>query len=271
MQTRLVEFKNQNNDILRGILTVPDNNPGKGIIFLHGFERNATVEKKFKRMADALAIRGIATLRFDASGCGLSDGSFYDTTISKRANELDAAMEILAKKFTNIRIGFFAHSLGACVLASRVGRLDCSGTKIVLMAPGLNQKDILRYYFARDIMLAKNPAVGISFANYREYFDENKFLDFIARSKRMLNRLDYVGPEYFLEAHKTEMSKYFDKIKKDILHIHGTADQKVPLASLNTEFANRIIVNGGDHDLERPDLFDRWFPSAVDFLTKNNG
>jgi len=76
MKTGLVEFKNKNDDILRGILTVPETAPGRGAIFLHGFERNATVEKKFRRFAGALAERNVASLRFDAAGCGLSGGDF---------------------------------------------------------------------------------------------------------------------------------------------------------------------------------------------------
>jgi hypothetical protein len=52
------------------------------------------------------------------------------------------------------------------------------------------------------------------------------------------------------------------------LHVHGEFDLSAPPESLGTEFPNRIIVKGGDHDLERPDFWEQWFPKAVEFLTK---
>lgn len=63
------------------------NEPGdtaREAVFLQGFERNATVEKKFKAFAGVLAGHGVASLRFDASGCGLSDGDFSKTTLKKK-------------------------------------------------------------------------------------------------------------------------------------------------------------------------------------------
>jgi len=42
-------------------------------------------------------------------------------------------------------------------------------------------------------------------------------------------------------------------------------NRSVPLESLNTVFPNRIIVPAGDHELERPDFWEKWFGKAVDF------
>jgi pimeloyl-ACP methyl ester carboxylesterase len=269
METKLVEFNNQNNDILRGVITLPDSAPKRGAIFLHGFERNATVEKKFKRMADALCQKGVVVLRFDASGCGLSDGNFSATTVEKRSGELAAALDFFQKEFGAINIDFFAHSLGACVLAQALEGLEPVIGKVILMAPGLNQKDLLRYYFVRDLMKIIDPGLEISFGNYRQYFDENLFLKLIEQNDKIVNKWEYIGKQYFLEAKDLDLSRSFCPMDKKILHIHGDRDQKVPRESLGVEFSNRIIIKGGDHDLERPDFFEQWFPRAVDFLTND--
>ena len=80
-ETTLVEFPDATGHILRGILTKPDKTT-RGVLMLHGFERNASVEPKFKRLADHLSTMGVASLRLDYAGCGLSDGEFSHFTIA---------------------------------------------------------------------------------------------------------------------------------------------------------------------------------------------
>ncbi len=267
MKTGLVEFKNKNDDILRGILTVPETAPGRGAIFLHGFERNATVEKKFRRFAGALAERNVASLRFDAAGCGLSGGDFFKTTLAGRADELVAAAGLFKKEFGNIEISFVAHSLGMCPLALKLNSLEAAIGRMVFLAPALNQRDLMRYYFVRDMMKVKDSSINVVWSNYRNWLDEKKFLEDCARPVRM-TRDNWIGPDYFTEVMDIDMSKYFDAIKNSILHVHGEFDRSVPLESLNTVFPNRIIVPAGDHELERPDFWEKWFGKAVDFLAK---
>lgn len=267
MQTKLVEFKNQEDEILRGILTVPDAAAETAAVFLQGFERNATVEKKFKLMAGALAQKNIVSLRYDSAGCGLSDGDFSKTTSKKRSQELLKALEILKNKFGAMKINFAAHSLGMCPLALVFDELKPMVNKMVFIAPALNQRDLMRFYFVRDSMKRKNPEIKICWDNYRQYLDEAEFLADCRRTGRMV-RENYINPDYFLEAKDLDFSSNFDAVKDKILHVHGECDLSVPLESLNVEFPNRIIVPAGDHDLERPDFWEQWFSKAVDFLAE---
>jgi len=294
MQTKLVEFKNQENEILRGILNVPDAAPSRGAIFLHGigggkdaksrmvsvgasgtpareaiflqgFERNATVEKKSKNMAFALAQSNVASFRFDASGCGLSDGDFSKTTITRRSKEILKAVETFENECGKLKIDFVAHSMGMCPLALIMEKIKPLIRKMVFIAPALNQKDLLRYYFVRDSKKKTDPGLEISWSNYKQYLDENDFLADCRRTGRMV-RENYIDPDYFLEAKDMDFSHSFDSARDRILHVHGELDMSVPLQSLSIKFPNRIIVKGGDHDLERPDFWDQWFWQAVDFL-----
>jgi pimeloyl-ACP methyl ester carboxylesterase len=267
MQTKLIEFKNQNGEILRGIFAVPKNVSGEAV-FLQGFERNATAEKKFKTFANTLAGYGVASLRYDASGCGLSDGDFAKTTLAKRSGELLKALEVMQKEFGRAPINFIAHSVGMCPLAMVFDEIKPIVGKMVFIAPALNQKDLMRYYFVCDTMKKKNPGIEINWSNYKQYFDEALFLEDCQRPGRMA-RENYINAEYFLETKDFDFTHSFDAVKDRILHVHGECDRSVPLESLGVEFPNRIIVPGGDHDLERPDFWEQWFPRAVDFLTKN--
>lgn len=264
MKIRLVEF-NSDNNILRGILAVPDGVVKEAAVFLQGFERNTTVEKKFRCLADALAARGVASLRYDAAGCGLSDGDFFKTTLRGRADELMAAVGFIRKEIGVDKISFVGHSLGICALALKLKDVAAVIEKMVFIAPALNQRGLLRYYYVREIMKEKEPAVAVGWRGYGKYLREEKFLKDYARTSRTM-RENYIGPSYFMEAKNLDLSNYFDKIKEKILHVHGEFDRSVPLESLNTVYPNRIIIPGGDHDLERPDFFEKWFPRAVDFL-----
>ena len=73
------------------------------ILMCGGFERSATTEKKFKVLADELAKQNIASLRFDYSGCGLSDGDFSKTTIQRMANDFRGAVKTLQEE-TKVQI-----------------------------------------------------------------------------------------------------------------------------------------------------------------------
>lgn len=296
MQTKLVEFKNQDNETLRGIMTLPDakpkagaiflqgfevdatlpsravsvGNPGTasaGAIFLQGFERNATVEKKAKFMAGELAKNNIASLRFDAAGCGLSDGDFSKITLKGRARELLTALDVFQNQCGGLKINFVAHSLGMCPLAMVFEKIKNLINRMVFIAPALNQKDLMRFYFVRDSMKKRGDQTKITWGNYKQYLNDEEFLQDCARAGKMV-RENYINPDYFLEAKDLDFSRSFDAIKDRILHVHGEFDLSVPLESLAVVFPNRLIVPGGDHDLERPDFWDQWFPKAVDFLTQ---
>lgn len=70
------------------------------------------------RIAGALAERGIAILRFDFTGLGMSDGDFANTNFSSNVADLVAAADFLRTEFEAPRI-LVGHSLGgAAVLAA---------------------------------------------------------------------------------------------------------------------------------------------------------
>ena len=70
------------------------------------------------RIAGALAARGIAVLRFDFTGLGMSEGDFANTNFSSNVADLVAAAHFLRTEYEAPRI-LIGHSLGgAAVLAA---------------------------------------------------------------------------------------------------------------------------------------------------------
>jgi len=264
MRTRLVEFKNKSGNLLRGILASGGSVAKKAVVFLHGFERAATTEKKFKTLSDRLINSNIASLRFDNSGCGLSDGEFEKMTIKSMTDDFHKALEFIRKgKIENIVV--VAHSLSACIVANSLKNYKNPFSKIVLIAPALNQKDLLRYWFVKNLMKTKDKKLEIDWQNFRHYLNEDEFKKDCLKEDKMA-KANYISNDYFLENMNIDYSPLLKETREHILHIHGDKDDKVPLESLNIIFPNSIIVKDGDHDLERPDMINQWLNQCVSFI-----
>lgn len=115
---------------IRGVLTVPD---GTGrfpcVILSHGLE-SSKESAKFVALSAAFLATGVASCRFDYEGCGESDGSMEETTLSGRVANLDAVAEwVFAHPSLDAeRIGLLGSSFGGCtslVKAARDRRIRC--------------------------------------------------------------------------------------------------------------------------------------------------
>lgn len=103
------------NRAIHGVLHLPKRKNPPYVITCHGLF--STMESdKFTAIADAFTNAGIATIRFDFSGCGKSSGNISDTTISRRIEELSKVVDFsknhpaLGKRF-----GILGSSLGGFV------------------------------------------------------------------------------------------------------------------------------------------------------------
>ena len=260
MQTSLIEFKNSENELLRGILT-KSNNKELAVLMVGGFERSATTEVKFKAIADRLDKINISTFRFDNSGCGLSDGNFSNITIKKVSSEIIKANKQLINKTNCKEIIIIAHSLSTCAIELASKHLQFK--KIVLIAPALNQKDLLRYYFVNSQAKEETPNEKIYWSNYKKYLNETKFEEDCKRTDKS-TKTHIINADYFLE---NKNKVYGKNLQGDILHIHGEKDDKVPFESVPNYFTNQLIVKGGNHDLEKPNAIKQWLDPCIKFIT----
>lgn len=255
-KTTLKEFLNNKKQTLRGIL-VETSSKDLAVVMFGGFERSGTTEKKFKTLADKLACSGISSLRFDATDCGLSDGDFYDMTTESLSENLFSAYSFLLNCGFK-KVFFVAHSLAACALSLLVGKINIE--KAILIAPALNQRELLRLWFAQK----SNKEIKIDWNNYKNYYQEKEFIDNL--NFDLITKCHKLNKEYRLKNHDYDYSNLFIPIKNSILLIHGDNDNTVPLQSLNIDFTNKIIIKNGDHDLERPGIIEQWLDKSVSFL-----
>lgn len=102
-----------------GVLHLPE---GKGlkpaVLLNHGFAGNKIGPKRiYVEQAEALSRAGIASLRIDFRGCGDSEGTFSDVTISRLVSDAVASLRFLAahQEIDASRIGILGASLGGAV------------------------------------------------------------------------------------------------------------------------------------------------------------
>lgn len=265
MKTKFVEFKNSRNDILRGIYTSPENNNFQNcVICLSGFERSATTEKKFKKVADEISKNPMPVLRFDFTGCGLSDGDFRNTTLNSLTADFARAVQYLEEKGIK-KFSIVAHSLGCLVVANQMEQMKNKVEKIVFLSPALDQKDLLRYWFVVNKMKKEKLDIEITWHNYKQYLNEDEFLEDCRKTDKII-KANFINANYFLECQNIDLSDNFKLFSEKTLHIHGDKDVIVPLESININFSNQIIIEGGDHDLEKPNQMKQWLEKAVEFL-----
>ena len=185
--TRDVEVRHPAGHVLAGTLVLP---PGAsasgrvpGVVFITGSgpqDRDESLmgHRPFLVMADALARRGIASVRFDDRGVGKSTGSFADATSDDFASDARAQLDWLAAvpEVDPGRIGFIGHSEGGLVgplAAAAIERAGGSGAHpaflVMLAGPGVDGAAILK---------AQNTAI------FRAAGTQGEVLDAIVRTDR---------------------------------------------------------------------------------------
>jgi pimeloyl-ACP methyl ester carboxylesterase len=136
---------------LAGTLTVPKGpGPFPAAIFVSGSggqDRDETMlgHKPFQVLADQLARLGIATLRYDDRGVGLSNGDQATGTSKDFANDAEGAVRFL-KTAANIKrnkIGFIGHSEGALIAPMVAARNLDVAFVVMLAGPGVPGKDVI--------------------------------------------------------------------------------------------------------------------------------
>ena len=136
---------------LAGTLTVPKGpGPFPAAVFVSGSggqDRDETMlgHKPFHVLADQLARLGIATLRYDDRGVGLSNGDQALGTSKDFANDAEGAHRFLktAANIKRTKIGFIGHSEGGLIAPMVASRNPDVAFVVMLAGPGVPGKDVI--------------------------------------------------------------------------------------------------------------------------------
>ncbi|MFA7367936.1 MAG: alpha/beta fold hydrolase, partial [Bacilli bacterium] len=193
-----VEIKNNNNNILRGYLDLPDNST-KLVVMFHGYTGNKTEHNGFFRtLSRKLSQMNIASLRMDYSCNGESDGEFYDFDFDVALDDAKLMIDY-AYSLSNIKdIVVCGFSMGGAIASLVCNYRDLKG--LLLWSP------------AGD--LGKN--LRKRFDNAPKMENNNVYMPGFELSENLVNTMGKY--DFYLEA---------PKFKNPVYIIHGMSDKAV--------------------------------------------
>ncbi len=164
MQSKKIDFNNENGQTLSGILDLPTGEPAAFALFAHCFTCSKNI-KAAGNIARAMTAAGIAVLRFDFTGLGQSEGAFEDTTFSSNVSDLLAAVAWLEANHRAPDI-LFGHSLGGTAVLQAAPRVTSAVAVATIGSPADPQhvthlfrdsEDELRKRGEAEVMLGGRP------------------------------------------------------------------------------------------------------------------
>ena len=179
MRTERFEFPNAQGDKLAATLDLPLGEPLAFALFAHCFTCGKDILAA-KRIAERLAAYGIATLRFDFTGLGGSEGEFANTHFSSNVDDLVAAADHLRKAHRAPAI-LIGHSLGgAAVLAAahRIAEARC----VVTIAAPCDPAHVTGLFKEQVEDIRKQGEVQVALAG-RPFTIKRAFLDDVAEQR----------------------------------------------------------------------------------------
>jgi uncharacterized OsmC-like protein/fermentation-respiration switch protein FrsA (DUF1100 family) len=226
--TERFQFTGSGGHQLAAALDMPEREPVAYALFAHCFTcgKDALAAR---RIALALATKGIAVLRFDFTGLGSSEGEFANSTFSSNVADLVRAAGHLreTRKSPAILIG---HSLGGAAILAAAGQIPDAKAVVTIAAPS-DPAHVIGLFADRVEDIRKHGKVQVSLAG-RPFHISREFLDDIG--------------EHGLMAHVT-------KLQKALLVMHAPTDDTVGIDNATRIFVaakhpkSFVSLAGADH------------------------
>lgn len=229
MSGQAVRFPNASGQQLTGRLDMPvHGKPRAYALYAHCFTCGKDVRAAFD-ICRALAMQGIASLRFDFTGIGESEGVFADTTFSSNVSDLVNAAEFMAREFEAPKI-LVGHSLGGTAVLEAAQQIKSCLAVATVAAPA-SPEHVARLLGAGRAVLEQQGEADVMLAGRKFHF-KKAFLD---------------------DLPKHQCREYVRALRKPLLIFHSPVDQTVAISNAAEIFAaalhpkSFIALNNADH------------------------
>ena len=228
MPVERFQFTGSEGQQLAASLDLPENEPVAYALFAHCFTCGKDVLAA-KRIAVALAAKGIAVLRFDFTGLGSSEGDFANTTFSSNIADLVRAADHLreTRGAPAILIG---HSLGGAAVLAAAGQIPDAKAVATIAAPS-DPAHVTHFFKDKIDDIRKHGKVEVSLAG-RPFSIKREFLDDIAEQGLMT---------------------HVAQLHKALLVMHSPTDDTVGIENATKIFVSArhpksfVSLSGADH------------------------
>jgi len=229
MKTKELFITNQRGLRLAANLDVPDDGNVKAYaVYAHCF----TCSKELKAIANidtSLTEMGIATLRFDMTGIGGSEGEFIDTNYTTQLEDFSAVVEYLKQNYEMPKL-FIGHSLG--------------GTVALFSA--------LKYPEVKAVVTIATPAEPSNLSISLKNTKKRCILEGVSEAE--IGGVKYnFKPEFFEDLESYNLAEALRKLHKPYLILHSPIDTYTDFNNTEILFQNAngpkemISLDGMDH------------------------
>jgi putative redox protein len=232
MPTERFQFTGEGGHQLAAALDLPDGEPTAYALFAHCFTCGKDVLAA-RRIATALSAKGIATLRFDFTGLGSSEGDFANATFSSNVADLIRAADHLrsVRKAPAILIG---HSLGGAAILAAAAKIPEAKAVVTIAAPS-DAAHVTGLFSEHVDRIREHGEAEVSLAG-RPFTIKREFLDDVAE-QRLLDRVH--------------------NLRKALLVMHSPTDDTVGIDNATRIFVGAkhpksfVSLSGADHLLSQ--------------------
>ena len=180
MESLRIGFKGRGGQELAARLDRPKGPVVAYALFAHCFTCSKDV-LAVSRIAKNLAEHGIATLRFDFTGLGRSEGDFANETFSSNVEDLVAAADYLRANLKAPKI-LIGHSLGGAAVLAAAGRIESAKAVATIGAPA-DPAHVAHLFEKRIADIEANESATVTLMG-RSFTVKKSFLDDIAQQKQ---------------------------------------------------------------------------------------
>jgi putative redox protein len=233
MRSEKFEFANRKGEQLAGVIDLPLGEPTAYALFAHCFTCGKDI-RAARTIAERLAVHGIATLRFDFTGLGGSEGEFANTHFSSNAEDLIAAADHLRKTRAAPAI-LIGHSLGGAAVLAAAHRIEEARAVVTIAAPA-DPAHVTGLFKSQVGAIRAQGEVEVTLAG-RPFKIRREFLDDVAE-QMLMDRV----------AHLRKALLIFHSPTDDVVGIDGAS--KIFVTAKHPK--SFVSLAGADHLLSKP-------------------
>jgi len=175
-----VNFKNRHDIKLSGVLHLPKTGEIKAYaLFAHCFTCTKNIMAAVN-IAQAMAVQGVAVLRFDFTGLGASEGEFADTHFSSNLDDLEDAALFLKNEYHAPAL-LVGHSLGGTAVLAVSQRIKSAKAVVTIGSPA--NADHILHLFQNDMDSIKQNGEAVVKLAGRPFTVKQSFIDDVKDQK----------------------------------------------------------------------------------------
>ncbi len=231
-QSIKVTFPGSQGSELAAKLELPSDPPTAYALFAHCFTCSKDIFAA-ARIAGGLAERGIAVLRFDFTGLGMSDGEFANTNFSSNVGDLLHAAGFLRDNYQAPQL-LIGHSLGGAAVLAAAADIPEVRAVATIGAPA-DAEHVIHNFGAKIDEIDETGEAEVTLGG-RQFTIKKQFLD---------------------DVRNQTLSSRISGMKKALMVFHAPRDQTVGIENAGTIFSaakhpkSFISLDSADHLLSR--------------------